>query len=513
MNPACDTQEQVFAFLNDRATHGGASVRRIDTHANSIFLAGERAYKVKRAVRFPFLDYSTLEKRKAACFAEIEVNRAFAPQLYRGVVPITRRAGGGFEFGGTGEPAEWAVEMSRFDEAKTLDRLAQNGSIDNALAEKLAAAVAQSHARSPVFDSERWLAAFEDFIGQNSAAFRDRPELFASDRVTALEEASRAALKRLTPLLRDRGRRGLIRRGHGDLHLGNIALLEGEPVPFDAIEFDPVIAAGDVLYDLAFLLMDLVERGLAQAGNLVLNGYFARAGELAAYDGLAALPLFMSMRAAIRAKVTAARLERDPDRAKVEEIRSAAMTYFRLAAELIAPPPARLIAVGGLSGTGKSALARSLAPLVAPSPGALVLRSDVERKRLFGIDEKTRLPQDAYRPEVTAEVYRLLGCKAAEVLAAGHSALVDAVFANEAEREAIAAIGRSAGVEFRGLFLVADVKTREQRVGARVHDASDADAAVVRAQESYRLGTLTWTQIDASGTIEQTLMRASAHIA
>lgn len=513
MNPTGDMQEQVFAFLSDPATHGGATVHRIDTHANSVFLAGDRAYKVKRAVRFPFLDYSTLEKRKAACLAEIEVNRAFAPQLYRRAVPVTRRADGSLALGGDGEAAEWAVEMFRFDEAKTLDRLAPAGSIDNALAQKLAAAVARSHEHSPVFDAARWLAAFEDYIGQNTEAFREQPALFLPAPVAALDEASRAALKRLMPLLRDRGRRGFVRRGHGDLHLGNIALLEGEPVPFDAIEFDPVIAAGDVLYDLAFLLMDLVERGLVPAANVVLNEYFARADALAAYDGLAALPLFMSMRAAIRAKVTAVRLSGEQDRAKIEEIRSAAATYFRLAVELIAPPPPRLIAVGGLSGTGKSALARRLAPHIAPSPGALVLRSDVERKRLFGIDETTRLPPEAYRPEVSVKVYDMLGRKAADILAAGHSAIVDAVFAKAAERDAMATIGKSAGVEFRGLFLITEIKIREQRVGVRVHDASDADAAVVRAQEGYELGTLTWPQIDTSGAPEQTLERALAHIA
>src|SRR5881398_1453421 len=153
-----ECQEKVFAFLADQATHGGSAVKRVDTHAASVFLTGERALKVKRAVRFPFLDYSTLAKRKAACEAELAVNRAFAPDIYRRVVAITREDGR-LALGGAGEPAEWAVEMRRFDENATLDHLADCGKIDNALADALAHAVAAAHAKAPVVDAEPWIAA------------------------------------------------------------------------------------------------------------------------------------------------------------------------------------------------------------------------------------------------------------------------------------------------------------------------------------------------------------------
>ena len=308
MDQADDPQASVFQFLGDPATHGGRDVQRIDTHANVVFLAGDRAFKLKRAVRFPFLDYSTLAKRKAACASELEVNRAFAPELYRRILPITRNSSGQLALNGDGEAIEWAVEMLRFDDKQTLDRIADASGIDDALAQKLAAMVAAMHERVPVIDASLWIAALKDFIDQNTAAFREYPALFQTDLAAKLDQVAHSELERLRSLLASRGARGLIRRGHGDLHLGNIALLDGRPVPFDAIEFDPIIASGDVLYDLAFLLMDLIERGFDRAANIVFNGYFSRLQNIEDLDGLAALPFFMSLRAAIRAKVTAARL-------------------------------------------------------------------------------------------------------------------------------------------------------------------------------------------------------------
>ncbi|MDI3470696.1 MAG: AAA family ATPase [Pseudolabrys sp.] len=495
-------QTAVLDFLGQAATHGGARVQRIDTHAASVFLAGERALKVKRAVIFPFLDYSTLAKREAACRAELDVNRPFAPQIYKRVVPITRASDGSLAIGGQGAPVEWAVEMHRFDETQTLDHLADAGKLDDALADALGRAAAQAHERAPAAAPGPWIKSLARIIDQNDAELRSSPSLFGRDDVRALTAASHAALTTLHALLSERGRLGLIRRCHGDLHLGNIVLIGGEPVLFDAIEFDPLIATGDVLYDLAFLLMDLIERGLTGAATIVLNRYLTETRRDEDLDALALLPLFMSVRAAIRAKVTAAR--------QGDDVTRLARDYFTLALRLIAPPPPRLVAVGGLSGTGKSVLARALAPFVPPLPGAVVLRSDVERKLLFGAAETERLPPNAYEPDMTASVYARLAGKARRALAAGHSVIVDAVYAAPAEREAIAATARSLRVPFTGLFLTAGLETRLARVGRRTGDASDADVAVARRQDAYDLGTLDWIGIDASGTPGDTRARARA---
>jgi len=501
----CDNrQSDVFALLANPATHGGAPVQRIDTHSAAIFLASDRAFKIKRAVRYPFLDFSTLAKRKAACEAELEINRVFAPELYLRVTPITRESDGALRLSGFGKPIEWAVEMRRFDEARTLDHLADSNSVDLELADKLARAVSATHARIPTVDARPWIAALSTYIDQNDAAFRAVPDLFDLVQAKALSGDSRIMLDRLGPFLAARGAQGMVRRGHGDLHLGNVALIDGHPVLFDAIEFDPLIAAGDVLYDLAFLLMDLVERGLAAAANVVLNRYLIETRRISDLDALAALPFFMSSRAAIRANVTASRAA-IAQPAERPAARADAARYFALACRLIRPPPPMLIGIGGLSGTGKSQLARSLAHELAPAPGAVLLRSDVERKALAGRGETDQLPPEAYTAESARRVYAALTEKATHVTAAGHSAIIDAVFARPEERGALRDIARSSGTAFRGLFLTADMVTRLARVGSRRVDASDAGEAVVRAQERYALGPNDWSRVEASGTPEQTL--------
>jgi hypothetical protein len=507
LNDAADGQNEVLAFLADPATHGGHAVKRIDTHAASVFLAGDHALKIKRAVRFPFLDYSTLDKRKAACDAELAVNAPYAPDIYRRVVAITRQANGALAIGGGGPPVEFAVEMRRFDEQRTLDHLA--GEIDDALADALGHAIAAAHARAKPVEAEPWIAALGSYIDEHVSAFRQRRDIFDGAENDGLAHASRTAYERIVPLLRKRGRRGLIRRIHGDLHLGNIALVGGKPVLFDAIEFSDIIASGDVLYDLAFLLMDLCERGLIQAANVVFNRYLNEAHRAEDLDGLVALPFFLMMRAAIRAKVTVARMERAAaaDHAAIAE---AARAYFAFARRAIAPPKPAFIAVGGLSGTGKTLLARALAPPIGPMPGAVIVRSDVERKALFGVGETEKLPEDAYSATVNSRVYAVLADKARRVLGAGHAAIVDAVFAQPGERTALAATSKAAQLPLQGLFLTANLQARLARVDTRRSDASDATQDVARAQENYGLGALDWRQIDASGTPEETAARARA---
>ncbi|MCA1365316.1 AAA family ATPase [Bradyrhizobium sp. IC3069] len=501
-------QERIFLMLTD---HPG--VMRIDTHAASVFLEAKRALKIKRAVRFPFLDYSTLEKRKAACEEEIRINRPLAPQIYRGVVAITEEADGSVKVEGAGRPIEYAVDMSRFDESRTLDHLAEAGPLDAKLASAAADAIAASHAAAHAAatraDGKAWVSSIPALIDGNTNGLRAGGH-FSADEIEQLANASHAACLRIRPLLAERSRRGFVRRCHGDLHLANIVMIDDRPVLFDAIEFDAQMATVDVLYDLAFTLMDLLQHHQPSAANMVLNRYLA-ATPADNLDALSTLPLFMSIRAAIRAQVALARLK--PPHSDDPGIVDQARRYFDLAGTLIRPPAPRLIAVGGLSGTGKTALAHALAPVVAPEPGAGVLRSDLVRKQMFGVEDTHRLPPSAYTPEVTARVYDTLVQQARRVLAQGHSAIVDGVFAREDERDAIAALARECNVTLNGLFLVADLATRQARIGDRRGDASDATPEVAALQEHYNIGHVGWATIDASGTQEQTLQNCRNVIA
>jgi aminoglycoside phosphotransferase family enzyme/predicted kinase len=510
-SPSNAAEEAVLELLGNPASYGPAGavreVKQHQTHAATVFLAGDRAYKVKRAVRYPFLDFSSADKRKAACEAELAINRQFAPQLYRRLVPITRQSNGSLALDGSGEVVEWALEMARFDEEKTLDRLATGGELDPGVVAKLGPAVSAMHERAERVEATPWIAALERYIHDNTTMFRRHHGLFPDDKVEDLERQSLAALRRLHPLLRARGEQGLVRRGHGDLHLGNIAVLDGEPVAFDALEFDALIASGDVLYDLAFLLMDLIDFGQVAAANQILNAYYSASRRDADYDGIAALPFFMSLRAAIRAMTTASRL--DVSQASVAR---SAQTYFALGLKLLSQGKPRLVGIGGLSGAGKSSVARALAPALAPLPGALIFRSDVERKALYGADEDARLPADAYRTEASERVYQIVIDKAVRVTKAGHSAIVDAVFAQTHERTALEHAAARAGVDFRGLFLVADLATRVQRIGTRAADASDADAQIARMQERFVLGTMSWTRVEAAGSPAQTVANVRAAI-
>ncbi|MEP9349105.1 AAA family ATPase [Xanthobacter sp. KR7-225] len=491
-------QSEVFAALADPATHGlpaGAEVVRIDTHGAAVFLAGPFAYKVKRAVLFPFMDFSTLEKRRAACAAEVEISGAGAPGLYLGVVPIVRGPCG-LVLGGDGPAVEHAVKMRRFDAALTLDKIAARGALTPEIAKALAGAVAMSHAAAPKRPGFDIAARLASYVDDNAREFSARPDLFPAEAAGRLARLSQENLARLGPLLSARSAAGFARRCHGDLHLRNIVLIDGAPVLFDAIEFNDDIATCDVLYDLAFLLMDLWQRAERAAASLIFNRYlWASPDEM--IDGLAALPLFLSLRAAIRAKVEAAGLghlsgaARSETEARVRHAFAAALAFLDPGA---AGAP-RLVAVGGLSGSGKSTFAAREAPGIGRPPGAAVVRSDIERKRAFGCAETEKLPPEAYTPEAGEKIYGRLRALAARVLATGQSVIVDAVHARAHERDAVAAVARDNGVPFEGYWLEASEAELVHRVEARSGDASDADAAVVRRQLSYDLGDIRWARV------------------
>ncbi|WP_281683721.1 AAA family ATPase [Thalassobaculum salexigens] len=506
-----EDQSAVFDFLADPVTHAGADdVHRIDTHGAAVFLAGDDAYKVKRAVKFPFMDFSTLDKRKTTCEAEIAVNRPNAPDIYLGAVPITRD-GNGLAIDGDGEPVEWCVHMRRFDVDMTLDRIAERDDLSDDLLRRTAAAIAASHQRAALREGTGFAKALAEIVRSNGSSLAEAPEVFDDFRAENLIRRSQSALKSVTSALDARERQGRVRRCHGDLHLRNIVLLGDEPTLFDAIEFDEDLATTDVLYDLAFLLMDLGQRGLTREANLILNRYLAEDRDPNQIAGLAAMPLFVSVRAVIRAKVIAASVENAPQDKKSGLI-AEAQRYFDFAEAVLVPYPPRLVAVGGLSGTGKSTLAAHLAGDLTPFPGALHLRSDVIRKRLMGVGEHEKLGDDGYTEAVTRQVYDTLLQETASALRAGQSVVVDAVNQRLEEREALADLASEMDVDFTGLWLEAPTETLVARADNRDRDASDADGAVVVSQAERDLGYLDWYRIDAGGGPEQTLQAARAAV-
>ena len=498
--PIHDEEERaVVALMRNPATYGGGVVDHVDveeTHIARVFLAGDEAYKIRKRVHLRFVDFSTLLARHAAAEREMELNKPHAPNLYLGLVPIVRSADGSLQLGGSGEPVEWAVRMRRFPQAAVLSHREEQGPLSEELAKSLADMVARYHQDSPVRAGSDGAAILAPVIQQLSSALAYGHADVADKLV--------ATFDRLAPLLTERGMSGCVRRCHGDLHLGNIVMMDDLPVPFDALEFSEELATIDVLYDLAFLLMDLDARRDRRAANAVLNAYVSFEPVGGEIKGLACLPLFLACRAAVRAVVAMARTEQlAPE--ECSELYSEIRHDAALAGAYLSPPPPVLVAVGGLSGTGKSTLAAHLAPMIGSVPGALHIRSDVERKRLFGVPETQKLDRQHYRFGVAQRVYSILEEHACEALAAGHSIILDAVFANPDERGAIETIAREAGCAFLGLWLTAPSELLIERVEHRHGDASDADRRVVREQLSYDLGEITWALIDAAGTPQQSL--------
>jgi hypothetical protein len=477
-----EQQELVSAF-EDGSVVG--PVVRIDTHLSHVFLTPDRAFKLKRAVRLPFVDFTSLERRQAACEAELEVNRRFAGSLYLGALPITR-SDEGFAIAGSGPVVDWVVAMRRFDQRDQFDNLAAAGELTVVLAKRTAEAVADAHARAPTVFTAGHAADYRHVIRALQATETDGAQKLGLEPASSpLFEQLDIELTRIDRFIEARRKQGKVRRGHGDLHLRNICLFEGEPTPFDALEFDERLATTDVLYDLAFLIMDMRRVGLAAQSNAVMNAYWDAAGEDEA--ALDLLPFFMSLRAAVRMAVAV-------EAAKLEE----AHRYRQLGLELLAPAPARLMAIGGLSGVGKSAVAEALAPMLPGPAGARLLRSDVLRKRMLGLPLAERAQDSAYAPERQAEVYEELGVRAQDALASHASVVADATFRTSLQRELI---GRAAhGAAFNGYWLQTPLHIRLQRVAQRIGDASDADLKVAAEQKEPSDLPASWRTLDASAS-------------
>lgn len=446
------TQAEVAGFLRGRADR-----EPVETPLSAVFLAGAEAWKLRKAVRLAFVDFSTLAAREQAAKRDFELNHPMAPALYHDVVPITRGEAG-LRFGGDGAALDWVVRMARVPPGDFLDAVASNGGLGPYLVE-LADVVASMHGRlAPCVADQP--ALMRHVLEGNLATALEAGIPY--DRLAPLMGALRAELDRTTPWLAARAAAGFVRRAHGDLHLGNLCLYDGHPVPFDALEFDEAMATIDLGYDLAFLLMDTDRLAGRGAANLLLNRYLARTGDVGLLGGLG---LFIAMRALIRAHV-ARRMDGDWG------------VYLDRALEALRPDPPCLVAIGGLPGSGKSTLARRIAPALGRAPGAVVLRADEARKRRFGVSPETRLPAEAYDETVSRAMLAALMADAARALRLGQSVILDTTFLDPQDRAAARDAAGSA--PFRAVWLHAPLDVLEARVAARHNDASDATIEVLR---------------------------------
>jgi aminoglycoside phosphotransferase family enzyme/predicted kinase len=492
--PMDDDQRQTIGFLGQPALHDGVEPRHVETHLSHVFIGPTRVLKLKKAIRTNFLDFSTVEARRAMCAREIEVNRV-AGDLYRGTRAITQAADGGLCLDGDGPAVDWVVEMRPFDPATGFDRLLENGALTADHVTELADTVARMHAEAPraprADEDAHQIARIEQIAGAIRAGDRTGRH---RDLVGRWERAALAMRDRHARLIAARGRHGFVRRCHGDLHLGNICLDGENPVPFDAMEFNEDIATTDILYDAAFVISDLLSHRQRRLAADFTGRYL---GATRDFGGLPLLPLFTSMRSAVRA-IPAVGPGGEGAETVLDQAR--ALLDWR--------PAPRLIAIGGLSGSGKSTLARRLAAELGAPLTAIALRSDVTRKRLAHARPEQKLARDAYARDMGDRVYRRLLVDARRVLKAGFTCIVDATFLEPARREAIEAFARRQGAPLDAFWLDAAPSTLLSRVEARVHDASDATGEVVREQLAHAPRHTGWRHLEAGDAADAVLARA-----
>jgi aminoglycoside phosphotransferase family enzyme len=458
----------------------------VETHISAVFIGPDTVWKLKKAVRLGFLDFSDLAARGHFCRRELALNQPHAPGLYRDVVPVTRQADGTLALDGGGEPVDWVLRMAPVPAGDFLDVIARRGGLTPELLDATADAVAALHRAAPPappgFDAP---AAAGRVLAGN---IRDcRATGLPEAEVAELGAGLQARLAALAPQLAARAAAGRVRRCHGDLHLGNLCLWEGRPTPFDALEFDEALATTDTGYDLAFLLMDLCQAGQRPAANRVMNRYLARTGD---FGLLPALAFWMALRAMVRAHVEARR-GGDGQR------------YLAAARDFLRPVAPRLVAVGGLQGTGKTVLARDLAPDLGAAPGALHLRTDETRKRRAGLPPEARLPPVAYAEAESQAVHAEIFAAARLALQAGQSVLLDAVFLDPAQRRAAEEAAQPH--PFTGLWLAAPIDLLRRRVAARSaegRDASDATVEVLERAATADPGEITWSVLDATDAFD-----------
>lgn len=477
-NPHPSLIRGLINHLNQPASLSGQDPVEIkETHISWVLLAGEHAFKIKKPVNFGFLDFSTLKLRKEACEEEIRINQRYSPDLYIEVVPITGPVNEP-ELCGDGPIIEYAVKMRRFPAGQLFDQLALSGQLFPKHILDLATLVATFHARIPrereAFGRSR-LDRTQGFIEANfitiSSSLNDEAELAA---LKTLHDWTHQQQAQLEPLLLGRSRLGHIRECHGDLHLGNIVLLDGHARLFDGIEFNADLRWIDTMSEIAFTVMDLEEHGLPELGHLFLNRYLELTGD---YPGIELLKYYQLYRAMVRAKVAILELKQNTQETKRSERLAVYHQYIQYSLHLIENRTPRLLIMHGLSGSGKSYLASQLAAALP----AICIRSDIERKRMFAGHSESSL----YSRQSSDLIYHHLLEVGQRILKSGHNVILDATFLRHTDRENAEMIARAAGSGFCILNCEAPSELLKQRIRKRQvqrTDPSDADEAVLELQ-------------------------------
>jgi len=475
-----EQQRQLVAALARTGTPAPLEV--IETHISWVVLAGEYAYKLKKAIDLGFLDYSTLELRHHFCQEELRLNRRTAPTLYLDVVAIT---GSGIE--GEGEALEWAVKMRRFDQEQLASWMAQHNRLSPLHLDRLAHNVADFHQHIATANASSRFGTFESVCEPIEENFHQiRPLIDTEDCLSLLAQLHawyKGVQTSLKPLLEHRKHGGFIRECHGDLHLGNIVVIDDEPLPFDGIEFNYNLRYVDVVSEIAFLLMDLDHRQRSDLGWRFLDGYLQEVGD---FNGLALLRFYQVYRAMVRAKVAAIRAgQKGTDSDERRTLLSDVFSHLQLALSYTCPTTPQLIITHGFSGSGKSSVAQKL----LEQWGAIRLRSDVERKRLFGLAAMERtestVASGIYTADATAHTYARLAQLSRVLLDAGFNVIVDATFLRLSDRQQLIELAESLGVRWHLLDVTASESVMRQRIAARHaghRDASEADLAVLDHQ-------------------------------
>ncbi len=461
--------------------HPTKDIRLVQTHISWVFLTGKFAYKVKKPVDFGFVDFTTLDKRRFFCERELQLNRRLAPELYLEVLPVSR-VEGTYLLGDRRNIQEYCLKMLQFSQDDLLDRRLEEDRFDPDWMDRLAEDMAAFHATAEAGPDIRRFGNLQ-FLREHMDANLDiaaqhTGTAIREDQLHTIRTYNGDLLSRMAGRLRKRQEKGHIRACHGDLHLRNMALYQGMPRVFDCIEFNDEFRLIDTMNDIAFLVMDCDARGRPDLGFRFLSCYLEYSGD---YDGLMLLPLYLSYRACVRGKVACllsadADLDQKDRMAQVDEARR----YFSLAESYAKSRPPRLFAIGGLSGSGKSRLAR----LGCGPEQAIMIRSDATRKRLA----RMHAGLDLYGAAMNKRTYRALFTCAKQALAAGFSVILDATFLRREDRDHVRQLAQTMAVNSRMLWLDVDEKILRRHIRQRIQkgkDVSDADLRVLDMQLAH----------------------------